>query len=239
QLVLGGALGRGAHDDPGAVGDDLLEDGLQARALGVGQLARDAGHRSLGHVDEVTARQGDLRGQAGTLVADRVLRHLDEDGVTGGERVLDLARLAVADTLGLPVDLAGVEHGVAALADVDEGGLHARQDVLDPAEVDVADHRRRRLAGDVVLDEHPVLEDPDLGAVPLLAHDHDPLDALAAGEELGLGDDRAATPGLAALAATLLLRLEAGTALDRLGLVAARLAHLRHGAGRVLLAAAP
>ena len=42
---------------------------------------------------------------------------------------------------GVPVDLAGVEHGVAALADVDERRLHARQHVLHPAEVDVADHR--------------------------------------------------------------------------------------------------
>jgi hypothetical protein len=41
-------------------------------------------------------------------------------------------------------------------------------------------------------------------------HDHDPLDALAAGEELGLGDDRAAAARLAALATTLLLGLQAG-----------------------------
>src|SRR5699024_9412050 len=112
--------------------------------------------------------------------------------------------------LRLPVDLAGVEHGIASLADVDEGGLHARQDVLHAAEVDIADHRRGRLPGDVVLNEDLVLEDPDLGAVVLLAHDHHALDALAAGEELRLGDDRAASTRLTALAAALLLRLQAG-----------------------------
>ena len=61
--------------------------------------------------------------------------------VAGLERVLDRARLAV-EAGGVPVDLAGVQHGVAALADVDERGLHAGQHVLHPAEVDVADSAR-------------------------------------------------------------------------------------------------
>ena len=68
--------------------------------------------------------------------------------------------------------------------------------------------------GDVVLDEDAVLEDGDLGAVADLAHDHDALDGLAAGEELGLGEDRrAAAALLAALAAALLLGLQPGRAL--------------------------
>ena len=237
QLLLGGALGGGAHDDPGRVGHDLLEDGLEPGTLGVGELARDARHRALGHVDEVAARQRDLRGEACALVAHGVLGHLDEHGVTGAQGVLDATGLPALEPGGVPVDLTGVEHGVAALADVDERGLHGRQDVLDAAEVDVAGHRRGRLARDVVLDEHAVLEHPDLGAVAAAAHDHDALDALATGEELGLGDDRAATAGLAALAAALLLGLEARRALDRGRLVAlgARLAHPGHGAGRVLV----
>jgi len=45
-----------------------------------------------------------------------------------------------AETGGVPVDLAGVQHGVATAADVDERGLHARQYVLDLAQVHVADH---------------------------------------------------------------------------------------------------
>lgn len=57
QLVLARALGCGAHDDARVLGNDLLEDGLQTRALGVGQLAADAGHRALGHVHEVPARE--------------------------------------------------------------------------------------------------------------------------------------------------------------------------------------
>ena len=48
QLVLGGALGRGAHDHARGVGDDLLEQRLEAVALGVGQLAGDAGGVAVG-----------------------------------------------------------------------------------------------------------------------------------------------------------------------------------------------
>jgi hypothetical protein len=157
-------------------------------------------------------------------VADRVLRDLHEHAVAALERQLDAPRL-VARLHGIPVDLAGVEHGVAAAADVDEGGLHARQHVLHAAEVDVADERGLLAARDVVLDEHVVLEHGDLDATVLRAHDHVAVDGLAAGEELGLGDDGAAASGLAAVAATLLLGLEARRSLDPL-----RLGDQLHGA---------
>ena len=216
QLVLAGALGRGAHDDAGGVGHDLLEQRLEAVALGVGQLAGDPGRGAVGHVDEEPAGQADLAGQPGALVADRVLGDLHEHGLARGEHGLDLARLAVLVAERGPVDLAGVEHRVAAAADVDERRLHGGQHVLDPAEVDVADQRGLRLAGDVVLDEHLVLEHADLGELVALADDHDPVDRLAAGQELGLADDRRAAPaGLAALAAALLLGLEPGGARRR------------------------
>ncbi|KZX22649.1 hypothetical protein ACH61_00136 [Rathayibacter tanaceti] len=55
ELLLGGALGRRADDDADVLGEHLLEDLLQASALGVGQLARDPVHRAVRHVDEVAA----------------------------------------------------------------------------------------------------------------------------------------------------------------------------------------
>ena len=142
------------------------EDRLEARALGVGQLAADAGHGALGHVHQVPAGQRDLAREPGALVADRVLGDLDQHGVARLQRVLDPARLAL-EAGGVPVDLARVQHGVAALADVDERGLHGGQHVLDPAEVHVAGHRRLRLLRDVVLHEHAVLEHADLRAAAL------------------------------------------------------------------------
>ena len=61
-----------------------------------------------------------------------------------------------------------------------------------------------------MLDEHTVLEDADLGALTALPDDHHTLDGLAAGQELGLGDDRdAATALLTAFAAALLCALAA------------------------------
>ncbi len=87
-----------------------------------------------------------------------------------------------------------------------------------------------------MLDEDAVLQDPDLGAFAVLAHHHDPLDALPPGEELGLGDDGAAPAGLAALAAALSLGFQAGAALDPGGHVAVSTGFPDpgHGAGRVV-----
>jgi hypothetical protein len=66
-----------------------------------------------------------------------------------------------------------------------------------------------------VLDEDVVLDHADLGDVVALADHHHPVDRLAPGQELGLAHDRRApTPGLTALAATLLLGLEPGRAAD-------------------------
>ena len=218
QLLLGGALGRGAHDHAGVIREHLLEDLLQARALGVGQLAADPVHRAVRHVDEVAAGKADLAGEPGALMADRVLGDLHEHAIAGMQRQLDLASLVLAVAAvavgggggGLPVDLAGVQHGVAAAADVDEGGFHARQHVLHAAEVDVADQAGIRGAGDVVLHEHAVLQHADLDAPELAAHHHPAVDALAAGQELGLRHNRAAPSGVSPVTAALLLRLEPG-----------------------------
>ena len=237
QLLLAGTLGGGAHDDAGRLGDDLLEQRLETGALGVGELAGDAAGGAVRHVDQEPAGQADLAGEPRALVADRVLGDLHQDALARGQHRLDLAGLAVAVAERRPVDLTGVQHRVAALADVDERRLHRGQHVLHPAEVDVADDRGLRLAGDVVLDEHLVLEHADLGQVVALAHDHDAVDRLAAGQELGLADDRGTTTtGLATVATTLLLGLETRGAGDRGDLVLgrARLAHPGDGVLRVV-----
>src|SRR5690606_33192005 len=147
-----------------------------------------------------------LGGEACALVADGVLRDLHENAVAGLECELDATGLVLAVTVccsgcGIPVHFAGVEHGVATATDVDERGLHAREDVLDTTEVDVADKARLLGLGDVVLDENGILEDGDLDAIVLGAHDHLAVDALAASEELALRDDGATTTGVAAVAA--------------------------------------
>jgi hypothetical protein len=114
---------------------------------------------------------------------------------------------------------------------------------MKAAEVHVADERRLVGAGDVVLDEHLVLEHADLDLAVARAHDHAAVDGLAAGQVLRLREDGAAAAGVAAVAAALLLGLEARGALDalrlgdELGLLAGR-ADLDDGAGRVVAVAA-
>ena len=59
-----------------------------------------------------------------------------------------------------------------------------------------------------MLDQHPVLEHRDLGAVAALPDDHGPVHRLAPGQELGLGQDRDATPArVPAIATALALSL--------------------------------
>src|SRR5699024_5323691 len=194
----------------------------------------DAGHGAAGHEHHVAAGQGDLAGQARTLVPDRVLGDLDEHRVAALERELDAARLAL-EAHGVPVDLAGVEHRVAAPADVHEGRLHRRQHVLDLPQVDVADHGGLRLLGDVVLDEHVVLEHGDLGAAGPLAHHHGALDGLAAGAAPPPTPPRAGGAGGGVAAGVRAVPARAG-----LGIVLRGLAvRLVVAVGAVVLTAAP
>src|SRR5829696_5775593 len=194
EVVGAGPLGGGADDQAQALGADLLEDVAQPGPLVLGEATGDAEGVVLGLEDQVAAGQRHLGGQPGPLGPDRVLGHLDEHGLAGLEDLLDPRRLTV-QVLLVVVDLAGVQHRVAAAADVDEGGLHAGEDVLDPAEVDVADHGAAGLAGHVVLDQGLALEDADLGALGPLGDDHPPVGALLAEDPLLLlGQARGAAP---------------------------------------------
>ena len=78
-----------------------------------------------------------------------------------------LALAAALDLVGVEVDVAPVEHRVLGGADVDERRLHARQHVLDLAEVDVAVDLRDVVGRPrhVVLDQGPALEHGDLGGL--------------------------------------------------------------------------
>ena len=161
---------------------------------------------------------------------DRVLADLDDDVVARLESLLDLA-LSAAESGRLPVHLTGVEHTVAAATDIDEGGFHRGQHILDDAQIDIAHQRRRRRRGHEMLDEDAVLEHRDLGVAlalvrrfgaRLVAHHHQPFDRFAAGEELRLRQDRRAAPArIAAVAAALALGLQSGGPADALDFIGA------------------
>ncbi len=228
---------------PASGRDDLAQDLLEPLAFGVGKFAADSGRRGARHVDQVATGQRHLRGQSSALVTDGILADLHHDVVAGLERLLDLA-VGPAESGGLPVHLAGVEHAVAAAADVDERRLHRRQHVLHDAQVDVADQGRRSRAGDEVFDDDAVLEHGDLGVATalvrrfgadLVADHHHPLDRLAAGQEFGFGQDRRApASGVTAVAAALPLGFQPGRAVDALDLVVAGVGFVL-GSGRPLV----
>lgn len=114
---------------------------MQARTLRlVLNAPRHADVGGCRHQDDVAPRQGDVHRRARPLRADGVLDNLDGQALPDVDaRVLRhgldrLVRQAVAD----------VQEGVLPGADVDKGGLHARQDVLHAPLVDVADEMRMR-----------------------------------------------------------------------------------------------
>ena len=108
-------------------------------------------------------------------MGDRVLRDLGENRLLGLEDVLDtgllsaslLALASVVEIVGVVLDIAGVEHGVLGRGDVDERSFHARQNVLDPAEVDVAVDLADVVGRtrDLMLDQFASLEGGDLGGL--------------------------------------------------------------------------
>src|SRR5699024_2878056 len=144
----------------------------------------------------------------------RVLGDLYQDRIARVQGLFDTPRLTL-QTGGVPVHLTGIQHGVAALAQVHERGFHRGQHILHPAQVDIAHHRGLELARHVVLDQDIGLELRDLRAAVLGALHHLALGRLAPGEELCLGDPRAAAFAAAALLAALPLGLQAGGPLQR------------------------
>ncbi|CAH0327319.1 hypothetical protein SRABI128_05985 [Microbacterium sp. Bi128] len=81
-----------------------------------------------------------------------------------------------------------------------------------------------------MLGQDAVFKDTDLDSVVALADDHLAVHGLAAGQELGLGDDGTAAAGVAGFAAALLLGFQAGGALDGCDAVVHR--RLGHGTRR-------
>ena len=130
----------------------------QAVALLVLQALGDADALAGGRVDHVAPGDGQLHRQARALGLERVLDDLHDDLLAGLEQVGDL--LAPPSPPRAPAardldpgqhDLVDVQEAVLVQADVDEGGLEAGQDVVDPALVDVADDRPGAAALEVEL----------------------------------------------------------------------------------------
>ena len=221
QLLLRSTLRRGTNNHASTLGQLVFQNLLQTRALGVGQLAGNTGHGTTRHVHQEATGQRNLAGQAGTLVTNRVLGDLHQNRIAGLQGVLNLAGRTV-QTGDIPVDLARVQHSVAAASNVNERSFHGRQNVLNLTQVHVANQGILLGLGHEVLSQHAVLKHTNLDAAVLLANQHLTVHGLAASQELSLSHDVAAAAQGTGLAAAHTLRLQAG-----------RTAHTGHGVGCV------
>ena len=194
KLALALALGVGSQDEAARRQAHRAQRGAQALALAVvTDAARDADVTGLRHVDEITPRKRDERGDPGALGPEGFLRDLHQNGLVFVDEVFDRRHLAAGHHLahdvgiGIGVGLvalafvvgdgqhhagqvgqigrvvAGVEEGVLLQADVDERRLHARQDVRHDTLVDAPHDRAVPMPLEVQLGEEITLLDSDSG----------------------------------------------------------------------------
>ena len=185
-------------------------------------------------VHQESARQGYLARKPSSLLPDRILGDLHQDGVAGFQGELNALGLAFQASR-IPVHFARVENRVSAPPDVHECRFHARQNVLHPPEIHVADHGGGRTFGDVMLDENTVLEDSYLDSVFGLADDHDAFDRFAASEKLRLVQDRRSpTAGFPTFASALLLGFQSRRSASVLGVSTAWLTNFDDSIRRIV-----
>ncbi len=154
-----------ANDHTAAFEIECLEHVLEASAFLVVEAARDAEPVAVRLVDDEAAGQRDLRRQPRAFRLHRILDGLDHDRLAATDQVLDLLAVPrLAFELGRD-DLVHVEKAVLLEADLDERGLHPRQDVVDRPQIDIAGDRPALGALEIHLRDPIVLQDGN----PLLA----------------------------------------------------------------------
>jgi hypothetical protein len=161
EVVLLGALRGGADYQPAGAVVGLVEQLAQPVALLVGKAPGDPDAAALGHVDEIAAGDRELHRQPRALRLQRVLHDLHQDLLARLDQLVDATALPAAAARSLLAarqdDLVDVKEAVSLQPDVDERRLHAGQDVVDHALVDVADDRALAAALDVELGDLPAV----------------------------------------------------------------------------------
>ena len=79
DLLSGDALGSSPYDNPMLLGLGAVQDRPETFPFGIRQAFGDPISGAVGHQDHKAARKGDLLGQSGSLVGDRVFGDLSQD----------------------------------------------------------------------------------------------------------------------------------------------------------------
>ena len=160
--TLRNAFGCGTDDGSAVFRHHPFQHLFQARTLWRWKFARNACVVAAWYVDQVTARERNMRGQARALVAKWVFDDLHKHPITRLQRSFN-ATLRAVETTRLPVHFTRIQHGVAPLADVDERSFHVAQHIFDAPQIDVADDRALVIGVDEVLNQHVVFQQTQLG----------------------------------------------------------------------------
>src|SRR5690625_3161297 len=114
----------------------------------------------------------------------RVFGDLNQYRIAGFQRVFDFLGLTIK-LRGIPVDLTGIQDGVAPASNINERRLHGWQNVLHLAEVDVADQRVLLGIRYKVFSEDPVFEYRNLDLTLTLTDEHLAFNGFPPGQEFG------------------------------------------------------
>jgi len=160
EVLLRGSLGGRPHDDTETVGANPGDDLAEPLPFVLGEAPADPAHVRSGSEHQVPAGKAYLIGEARPLVAHRILDHLDQDFVADLQGLLDASTALGA---GVDGDIPRIEHAVLWFTEIDEGGLHAGEDVADLADVDVVGKGEAVFPGHIVLHQQCALQHHQLG----------------------------------------------------------------------------
>ena len=146
QLFVAGVLGLGAHDESAGFVLGLQRHQPLAQRVAFRLVADALGNadvRFVRQVDQHPPGDADVGGQPRALGPQRILDHLDQQGLALEQQLLDggLRRMVAAADASVAVlpQVRHVDEGRPLLADVHEGALHAGQHPGDAAQVQIAD----------------------------------------------------------------------------------------------------
>ena len=166
----------GGADDEAARSLQPVRDGLDqvTQPCALLRILDPPRHADVSHTGEEhqkAARKGHMGGDARPFLGDRLLGHLNDDGLPLAHPLLDAPRddrgrlrdrsaVAGRGERG-PEGVLDVQEPIALQSEIDERRLHSGEDVPHPPEIDVAGDPPGRGALDLELDEMLVLDQRD------------------------------------------------------------------------------
>ena len=138
QLIFRRTFSGSAHNNASLLGNEILQNVLQARTLSIWQATTNATHPTTRHKYQVATRKAHLTREASSLLADWIFSHLNKYLLASFESGFNATWRAICNSCGIPVHFTCIKNCVTSLADIDERRFHRRQHVLYAPKINIA-----------------------------------------------------------------------------------------------------